>query len=187
MRTNTRSSREPPDQPGVDVAEERIAALGRLACAGDIIENPSNLRPGEVRCQWKTHFLTETVLAPVLRESVTDLFCARVLPDDGVVVRFASLSIPDDRGLTLVGDPHPSEIAGPHVRCSHSSTDDLFCSLPNLKRIVLDPSRLRVDLFVFLLCHTDRAALAIENHATRARGSLIDGGYKSPHGSDSSA
>ena len=48
-------------------------------------------------------------------------------------------------------------------------------AFPDLDGVVLDPSGLRQDLFVFELVAPDLGAVVVEDHAPRARGALVDG------------
>jgi hypothetical protein len=46
------AARHVPQHPGVGVAEQQVATLGGLARAVDVVEDPLDLRAGEVGGQW---------------------------------------------------------------------------------------------------------------------------------------
>jgi len=50
-------------------------------------------------------------------------------------------------------------------------------TVPNLSGIVFHPSRLRIDLLVFLLIDSNNLTGMIEEHTARAGSTLVDGGY----------
>ena len=85
-------------------AEEEVAGLGLLAGALDVLEDPDDLRAGEVGAEGQADDVLEALDAAVGRESVDDLLRAGVLPDDRVVDGLAGVLVPDHRGLALVGD-----------------------------------------------------------------------------------
>ena len=105
-----------------------------------------------------------------------DLVGARVLPVDGVVHRHARLAVPDDGRLALVGDAQRDEVGGLQRRVVERALHDLHHVAPDLLGVVLDPARAREDLLVLLLRDGDDAGRAIEDHAARGRGALIDRG-----------
>src|SRR5947209_2671163 len=67
-----------------------------------------------------------------------------------------------------------SEVRSVQTPLAESISNDVFGAPQDLLRIVLHPSRFRVDLFVLLLGHRYRAPGLVEHHEARAGGSLID-------------
>ncbi len=53
--------------------------------------------------------------------------------------------------------------------------DDLADRVPHLDGVVLDPSRAREDLLVFLLTHRDDASLVVKDDRPGTGGALVDG------------
>ena len=164
-----------PDAPRVDVAEQQVTGLRTVRRAVDVVEDPAHLRPGEVGRQRQPDLLAEPVLPAVARELVHQLVGARVLPHDRVHHRLAGVAVPHHRRLTLVGDPEPRDVVGARARRVERLLHDLLAALPDLHRIVLDPSRLRIDLLVLLLRHADDLAAVVEDHAARAGRALVEG------------
>jgi hypothetical protein len=88
-------------------------------------------------------------------EALAGIGRAAVLPDDGVIDGYASVTIPHDRGLALIRDADRGNVAWPGIRFRESFQryGDLRGS--DLLWIVLDPAGLRKDLIEFTL--SDRA------------------------------
>src|SRR3954469_10858228 len=142
---------EVPDEPGVHVAEGQVTRLGPIARAIDVVEDPADLRPREVGRQWQADLLLEAGLAAVARQLVDDLVRARVLPDERVVDRLAGVAVPHHRGLALVGDAQPGDVVGARPGRTQRLVEDLLATGPDLLGVVLDPTRLGIDLLVLLL------------------------------------
>ncbi len=169
-----RPAGEPPGHERVDVAEERIAGLGLLQRAGDVVEDPAHLRAGEVGGQRQTRLVAEAILAAIPGELVDDMVGASVLPDDGVVERLAGAPVPDDGRLTLVGDADRGDILLADKTLGERALDDCLRVMPDLARAVFDPARLWVDLLVLHLLNGNDVAGVVEDHAARARRPLVD-------------
>src|SRR5690606_11238274 len=133
------ASGEVPQHPGVGRAEHQVAGIRLLPCTGDVLEDPRDLRAGEVRRQRQADYGGEAVDAAVGGEAVDDLLGAGVLPDDRVVHRVAGAAVPDHRGLALVGDAHRGDVMAGEVGTGQSQTYDLLHVAPDLRRVVLDP------------------------------------------------
>ena len=89
--------------------------------------------------------------------------------------------MPDDRGFALVGDPDRSQIFRPEPASFHCFLDDTIRAAPNFFWIVLDPSRLGIDLLVLSLSCAYDASGTIEHDEARACRSLINGANVACH------
>jgi len=158
--------------PCVDVAEGEIARLGLGSRAVDVVQDPLDLWTREVRRERQSHLGAESVLAAVSGQLLHDLVGPRVLPDDRVVHGLARTTIPDQGGLALVGDPDRRDVGDGHL--VEPRLHDFLRALPDLERVVLDPTRLREDLLVLFLIDGDNFAAVVEHHEARARGALVD-------------
>src|SRR5690606_34379799 len=174
---------EVPDEPGVDVAETQIAGFGLLRRTLDVVEDPADLRAGEVGGEGQTGLVTEPVLPAVLAELVDDLVRPGVLPDDGVVNGLAGVAVPHHRRLPLVGDADGGDVGDVHAPLLQRPVDDLLGAVPDLLRVVLHPAGLGVDLVVFVLVDRHDLAAVVEDHAAGAGRSLVDSGYVLGHSS----
>ena len=171
--TALRATGEVPDAPGVDVAEQHLSPLGTLPDAVDVVQDPFDLGAREVRGDGEARGGPEAIQPALLHELVADLVGAGVLPDDGVVDGLAARLLPDHRGLALIGHADRRDVGSLRARLLEAALDHLLAALPDLERVVLDPTRLGIDLFVLLLVEPNHLALMIEDHEPRARGSLI--------------
>src|SRR5437879_3426543 len=97
------SAGEIPQDEGIDIAEQKVARVGARARAGDVVQNPADLERAEIGRQGQASLGAEAVSAAVAGQFRYRLRGARVLPDQGVVDGRATVPVPDDGGLALVG------------------------------------------------------------------------------------
>ena len=167
---------EVPDDPGVHGAEEDVAALGALAQALDVVEQPADLRAGEVarpaagrsrggsgpgrRCG-RAPCRARRCGCPARRWR-----CARArrcsCPTAAVVSRWLVMPIALTSAEVMPG-------------LGDGAVDDLLDVRPDLGGVVLDPARLGEDLLVLLLVDGDDPAVLVEDDAAAGRGALVDG------------
>src|SRR5690606_24784635 len=117
----------------------------------------------------------------VASELVDDPVGAGVLPDDGVVHRFAGGPVPHHRRLTLVGDADRGDVGADEVALGQCAGADLASIAPDLFGVVFDPAGLRKDLLVLALVDRDDTTGVVEDHASSGRRSLVDRGYVLAH------
>jgi hypothetical protein len=173
-----RAAGQLPHQPGVDGAEGELAACRCGTCAGHVVEDPLELRAGKIRVEDQPGLVAERLFEALFAQRRAGRLGTPVLPDDGVVDRFAGLAIPHDRGLALVRDADRCHVTRRHAGLGQRLLRGRELRGPDLLRIVFDPARLRIDLAELALRHRDDAALAVEHDAARARGALVEGEQK---------
>ncbi len=103
------------------------------------------------------------------------LRCAAVLPDDRVVDRTSRPSLPDDRGLALVGDSNGAQLGRADSCVSECGLGSHADAREDLLGIVLDPARLREELCDLLVATAPWPELVVDDEAGRACRPLIDG------------
>ena len=170
-----------PDDPGIDVAEERIATFGGFADAFHIVQNPLDFGAGEVGGNRQARFATEEVAQSIAFQLGADAVGACVLPDDGVVVGLAGRLVPHDGCFALVGDANGRKLRGVESRFLHGAFDDVLRACPNFQWVMFDPTGLGVDLLVFELVFRHFTATVVEHHEAGAGGSLVDSAYILAH------
>ena len=175
MHAAVDAARQVPQDPGVGVAEVQVAGLGALTSTLDVVQDPLDLRAGEIGGQAQATDLTEAIRPLVALKLLNDVGGAHILPDDRVVHGFAGVLVPHNRGLTLVGDTHGSQLVTVDLRRLQSLGNDQTRGLPDLEGVVLDPARVREDLGEFLLSDGDNLAGVVEDDRTGRGGALIDG------------
>jgi hypothetical protein len=175
MVAAVRATGEVPDHPGVGVAEDGVAALGRLAYPVDVLQDPLDLAAGEVRGRRQAGLAPDDVAAAVAVQRRGDPVGPGVLPHDRVVDRLAGVPVPDDRCLALVGDPDRGQVGGGDAGLFEPAPDDLLAAHPDLGRIVLDPARFGIDLLVLLLVDCDHLPAMVEDHEAGAGRPLVEG------------
>ena len=112
-----------PDQPGVDGAEGKLAALGRGARAGHVVEQPGELGAGEVGVEDQPGLLAEAAARGRARFSASHAGAVRrscqtmALASGSPVLRFQT-----QRRLALVGDADRGDVAGGRRRPAASAS-----------------------------------------------------------------
>ena len=151
-------------------------AIGRRTSALHGLQDPGELRPGEVGGQGQPGRLAIPV-GSVRRpggQPVADPLGSGVLPDDRRVDRLAGGTVPDDCGLALVGDADGDDIGRFGVGPGQRRPDDLAGVGPDLVRVVLDPAGPGKVLGVLELVRRDRTSIVIDQQAAAAGGALVD-------------
>ena len=85
-------------------------ASAAVARAGDVVENPGDLRGAEIGIEQQPGLRLDHRLAAVGAELVADAGRAAILPDDRAVDRLAGRAVPDDDRLALVGDADGGDV-----------------------------------------------------------------------------
>src|SRR5206468_896788 len=103
------------------------------------------------------------------------------LPDDGRVHGLARGAVPDEGRLALVRDPDRRDVlaarAGPPERAPRRAQ----LTLPDLRRIVLHPARLRKVLGELVLVDRRHRPLAVEEDGPRGGGALVEREQEAAH------
>jgi hypothetical protein len=137
---------EAPEQEAVDGAECELPAPGALARARNLVEQPGDLRAGEIGVEQEARALADEQLRAVALESRTAVRRAAVLPDDRAMDRPARAAFPDDGRLALIRDAD-----GRDALCADAGLLDGLARrqervAPDVLGIVLDPAGRRVVL-----------------------------------------
>ena len=118
------AARQLPDEPRLDRAEQQLAALRTLTRAGDVFEQPVDLRAGEIGVDDEAGLGAEGIGQALGLERVAVFARPAALPDDGVVDGLTGDLIPDDRGLALVGDADGGDVGGSRADLLHGLDSD---------------------------------------------------------------
>lgn len=153
---------EVPDEPGVHRAEAELAALGPCACTGHVLQNPADLGGAEIGVDDKAGLEADLISQAEGLEAVTVFAGAAVLPDYGVIDRFAGGGVPHHGRLTLVGDAYAGDVQTVDSQLSNGLRDDRGLAGPDLPGVVLDPAWFWEMLCKFFLCHAPGAPLVVK-------------------------
>src|SRR2546430_15196089 len=137
---------ELPDEPGVDRAADELAGLGTLLRTSDLIEDPTDLGPGEVRVDHQAGALAHQLLVTVGAQSLADGRACPALPDDGGIDRTARRTLPHDGRLALVCNADRGDLGRTETRTREGFAPARDGSREDLLGIVLDLNRSRVDM-----------------------------------------
>ena len=155
-----------PRDPGVHRAECQFAVFRPRQETVVVIEQPSGLRSGEIGGKRETGPGPKPVRAFVAAETTAEVGGTYVLPDDGVSDGRPGLSRPHERRLSLIGESDGYEIGRRRVDLSERLPDHQVNVPPDLLGIVLNPTRLRIDLLVLSLGHGHDLAAVIDESAS---------------------
>ena len=92
-----------------------------------------------------------------------------------MVNRLATLAVPDQGGLALVGNADGLELRRRDARCGQGIAGGGQLQAPDFQRVVLHPAGLGVDLWQFLLRHGNDVAAGVKHNAAAAGGALVEG------------
>ncbi len=166
-----------PQQKAIDRAERELAVLRRSARALDVIEHPRDFRGGEIRVEHEPGLVRDLRLMVLRGKLGAHVGRAAILPDDRVVDRLAGGTVPDQRGLALVGDADRRDVFRRDAGFRHHFAHGLDRGRPDRLRIVLDQAGRRIDLRKFPLRDGDGEAGAIERDGARRGRALVDGDH----------
>ena len=163
IRNISFAARQLPDQPGVNRAEEELPLLCTLLCTLDMVEDPADLRRGEVRIDQQTslilHFIDKALGLEVFRNG-----CRLTgLPNNRVVDRTSCLLVPDDSRLALVRDADTCDVTCHEARLFECLFHDGDHRAPDFFCIVLNPARFREMLREFLLRYADDLGITVKD------------------------
>ena len=175
MQSAAWAARKFPDQKAVDGSAENLSGFGLLVNAGHIVKDPANFQSAEITRKRQARLCAIPILPSQLRELRNIIGHARVLPDDRVVDWFPRLLVPDDGGFALIRNADCSKIRRLKSRSAHRTGNHAFSSPPDFLRIMFNPTRLWIDLLVFLLGDTDDLARTVEDDEARTGCALING------------
>src|SRR6202140_5603384 len=164
-----------PDQKSIDVAKQKVAGFSLCEGARNLFENPANLEATEIGSERKAGPGAIAVLSAKHSELGHRGSNARVLPDNRVVNGLPTFLLPDHSRFALVAHSDRSHIFRPQPASFHCFLDDATRAAPNFFRIMLNPSRLWIDLLVLSLSRAHDASGSIEHDEARACRSLING------------
>ncbi len=99
-----------PQQKAVDRAECQLPGFRPAACTRHIIENPGQFAGGEIRIQQQATATAGHFLQPLRLQSSYPVRRATVLPDNRGIDRLATAAIPNQRGLTLIGNTDTGDL-----------------------------------------------------------------------------
>ena len=171
------AAREFPDQPGIDRTEDELALLCSLLCTLDMVEDPADLRAGEIRIDRQARLVANLIHEPLGLERLGDRCGLAGLPDDGVVDRTARLLVPDHGRLALVRDADAGDVARDETGLLESFLHDSDHRAPDFLSVMLDPARFREVLRELFLRDTDNLGVAVEDDGTVGRRTCIKSHY----------
>ena len=174
LRDVRASAGELPAQPGVHGSEGEVPGRRTVAGTVDVVQQPRELRAGEVRVDDQAGRPADPVDVAGVAQLVAVPRGAAVLPHDRVVDRLARAAVPDHDRLALVGDPDARDVARRGVRRVERLTARGQCRVPDLGRVVLDPAGTGEVLRELAVARSEQRPLLVHDHAADTGGALVD-------------
>ncbi len=164
-----------PDDPAVDRPDGQLPGLGTLARARHVLQQPGDLGAGEVGIDNQARALAYETFVSAVLECLALRSRSPALPDDGAVNRLTALAVPEDHRLALIGDPEPGDVGRGQVAGFQRRVHRDLDRAPDLRRVVLHPSRLRIVLFDLPVRPAHYLTVPVHGEHRRPGRALIDG------------
>ena len=166
-----------PHQPAVHGAKGQLAALGCVARAGHVVQQPLQLGAGEVGVHQQARLGLDGGCVAFASQLGAGGLGAPVLPHDGVVHGLAGLAVPQHGGFALVGNAHGAHGAhgaGRNARLGQRVAGRGQLGAPDFQRVMFHPAGLGVDLRQLQLGLRHDVALLVKDDAAGAGGALVE-------------
>src|ERR1700754_1844279 len=110
---------------------------------------------------------------PLLFQLIAKGGCAAVLPNNGIVNRFAANPVPYNGCFALIGDAYSLQICAVNTHLNGCLCRYTCLACPDFVRVMLNPARLRKYLLKLFLGNRFNLPLMIKNDGPRAGGALV--------------
>lgn len=171
-------------QPRINGGEGELASVVALLDLLDVVEHPSDLDTGKVGGKGQTTELGDLVRALLGLELLDSLAGSGVGPHNGVVEGLAGLNVPENGGLSLVGDTNGLDVSNLDAERSHllgHGAHTLQARGDELFGIVLHPSGVGVDLGELDLVRGNGLSVGRKENESGGSGSLVECAYVGCH------
>jgi hypothetical protein len=163
-----------PKQPGIHRAKGELSLTSEPSSPFDMLKDPTHFRATEVSIQDKACLFLDQGCQTLGSEFITKRSGPTILPDNGWTNGFASLTVPGDGGLTLIGDTNGRDVLRLEARFADGGLGNLKLCLPNLIGIMFHPTWFGINLCEFLLSYSPDARLTVEDDGSGTGGALIE-------------
>ena len=168
-----RATGQLPEQPGVNRAEGQFAAPRPFPGTGHVVQQPTDLAPGEISVNDQTRLARNQVAVAGALEIVAEPGRPAVLPDNGVMDGLSVPAVPNDSGFALIGNADGRDVSGRQSGAGQGGPGDSDLAGPYFQRVVLHPTGLREELRKLLLRAGADCARLIKQDRARTRSALI--------------
>ena len=162
-----------PGQPGIHCTEQQLTALSAFTGTFYVIENPLDFGAGEIGVQHQPGGFTHVPLQTGFFQLFAYLSRSAALPDDSVIDWLASIFIPYDSSLTLVGNTQGCHFVRANIGFGQHFGQHRALGRPDLHGVMLNPARLWIVLGKLSLRGSDNVAIVIKDNRARTGGSLV--------------
>src|SRR5439155_3539407 len=140
------STREFPNEPGVDRSEAELPLFRSGLCSLHVVEKPTDLVGGKIRVDHQARLVTKRLDQSAALELCAERRRAAVLPDDGARNCLASPPTPHESRLALVRDADRREFARGDAAAAQGLLHHCERDSPDFFGVVLDPAGTRIVL-----------------------------------------
>ena len=163
-----------PDEPGIDGTAEELAVLGASLRTLNLVEDPADLRAGEIRVDHETGAVAEESFEALRAKPLADRSARATLPNDRRMYRAAGVALPHDRRLSLVGDPDRGEVATADTGGPKRFASDRDRGGEDLFGVVFNVSRRWIELPNLAVGDAARRSLRVEHDRAGTGRPLIE-------------
>ena len=179
------AARQSPDEPRIDGTEEDLTPCGPGSQPVAGVEQVLDLGAREVGVDHQAGLAAERFLQAVILQTLADRGADTALPDNGVGDRPAGMTVPENGGLSLIGDTHRGDLGSGNPRPLHRPASHFDLGTPDGLRVVLHKARRRQDLLELLLGRRPHAAVAGKDNRPAGGCALVQRQNILIHGWDS--
>ena len=162
-----------PNQPCINRSEQQFSCFRSRSDSFHIIENPGNFTRRKISVRNQSCFLPNHLFIPLRLQRINHFRRAPALPYNRMINRFSCFLIPDDCRFALIRNPDSRNVLRGHTDIRHRLRHNCHLRRPDFPRVMLHPTRLRIDLRKFFLCHAANRAFFIEKNTSRTCRSLV--------------
>src|SRR2546428_1072419 len=163
-----------PDEPGIDGPADELAGLGASLRTLNLVEDPADLRAGEIRVDHETGAVAEEPFESLRAKTLADRGARAALPNDRRMDRAAAAALPDDRRFALVGDADRREVLGADPGGPERFASDRHRGGEDLFGVVFNVPRRRIELPDLAIGGTANGPVDVEHDRARAGRPLIE-------------
>ncbi len=145
------TARHVPYQPGIDGAECQTPLISQLLRAFDVLQYPADLGSRKIGVDQQAGLGADGFSQAVGFQLIAKCGGATVLPDDSVIHSLAGFAIPDHGSFTLVGNADGGNRSAVQTDVGRGLGRNANLGRPDFLRVMLNPTRLRIDLAEFFL------------------------------------
>jgi len=155
-----------PNQPRIHRAKCQFSSFRFLPGSFYIFQDPSDFGSGKIGVDDQAGLRCDLLRMAFFLELIAVGGSSSVLPNDGMIERFAGFTIPDNGRFPLIGDADGSDLVGAYAFVNQGFDHDSRLAGPDFVRVMLNPALLGKVLLEFLLGDGDDLPFLVKNNGS---------------------